>query len=295
MKKIGETKNFYVYTVTRDDATDGGILEVFVGDDSDEMLNQYLAAVRTDRGRKDLYNEWMSDGYERDRTEAKNDPWLATQLKSADRPLYFVAVKEDSQILTYENVYLVPAVIGDDVVCSAWGCGTPFYHVDGDDMTLTLFGSDHDAVWDIIDDWIDGGSIDLDAKPRRIVSSPQDVKQVFKLINRCNIYELRWVNKYSGREESGTFEIFNDAVAVFAAATGDYVPEENYIDYDPEGMMDFYDESGEIDARMCKRKALEELPDRGVTYLKNKTTGKVLFKEDLTESRRRPHRRGYVY
>ena len=294
MKKIGETKNFYVYAVTRDDATDGGILEVFVGDDSDEMLNQYLAAVRTDRGRKDLYNEWMSDGYEEDKIEAKNDPWLATQLKSADRPLYFVAVKEDSQILTYENVYLVPAVIGD-VECVAWGCGSLYYQEDRYDMTLNLFGSDHNAVWDIIDDWIEGGSIDLDAKPRRIISSPQDVKQVFKLINRCNIYELTWVNKYSGKEESGTFEILNDAVAVFAAATGDYIPEENYIDYDLEDMVDFYDESGEINARMCKRKALENLPDRGVTYFKNETTGKVLFKEDLTESRRRFHRRKHVY
>lgn len=294
MKKIGETKNFYVYTVTRDDATDGGILEVFVGDDSDEMLNQYLAAVRTDRGRKDLYNEWMSDSYEKDKIEAKNDPWLAYQLRCADRPLYFVAVKEDSQILTYENVYLVPAVIGD-VECVAWGCGSSYYQVDMYDITETLFGSDHDAVWDIIDNWIDGGSINLDTKPRRIVSSPQDVKQVYRLINRHNIYELRWLNEHSGKEESGTFEIINDAVAVFAAATGDYIPEENYIEYAPEDMMDFYDESGELDARMCKSKALEELPDRGVTYLKNKTTGKVLFKEDLTESRRRSHRRKYVY
>lgn len=288
MRMIGETRNFYVYAVTREDTMEGGVLEVFVADDSDEILNRYIAAVETDEGRKALYNEYMDDGYEEDKLKAKDDPWIADQLKCADRPLYFVAVREDSQILTYENVYLVPAVIGD-VENIAWGCGSIFYQEDSYDMTRTLFGSDHDAVWKIINNWIDGGSIDLDAKPRRIASSPQNTKQILKLINRCNDYELRWIDAGSGKEKSGVFEICNDAVAVFAAATGDYVPEENYIEYDPEELIYFYDESGKIDAGTCRRKALEEFPSRDIVYLENRTTGKVLYNRGLVESRRRPH------
>lgn len=289
MKRIGETENFYVYAVTREDTRDGGVLDMFIYDDSDEILNQYIAAVATDEGRKDLYNEWMYDGYEKDKLEAKNDPWLMEQLKSADRPLYFVVAKEDSQILTYENAYLVPAVIGD-VESIAWGSGGFYYQEDRYDITRNLFGEDHDAVWDIIYDWVDGGSIDLDAKPKRIASSPQDAKQFLKLFDRSNEYELRWIDEDSGEEKSGVYKVFNDAAAICAAATGSYAPEVDYIEYDPEEMLYFYDEAGEIDDDMCRRKAAEELPARGVVYLKNKTTGKVLYSRELVESRRRLRR-----
>lgn len=287
MKKIGETKNFYVYTITSDDDKSGGILDGFLYDDSDEYLNQFIAAVKSAEGRKALYNEWMYDGYEEDKLRAKDDPWIADQLKCASRPLYFVVAKEDSDILTYENGYLVPAVIGD-VENAAWGSGSFLYEEDRYDITRTLFGKDHDAVWDIINRWIDGGSTDLDVDPEKVASSPQDTEQASKLLDNTDTYELRWMD--GGREESITFNSFNDAVAIFAAAEGGYSAGYDGVEYDPEELLYFYDESGEIDAGMCKKKASEEFPARGVTYLKNKTTGKVLYSRSLAESRRRLHR-----
>lgn len=294
MKKLGETKNFYVYAVTGDEKY---MIDEVMGSEIDEELQYYLDATKSAEGKKALYNRWMYDDYEKDKLEAKNDKWIEDQLKVAGRPLYFVIVKPGSTVLAYGRAYFVPVPIGDvePVVYDTFG---NMYQEDRYDMTRYIFGDDCDAVWDLINDCIDEGSADLDAESGKLVGSSKDEDEAYDIFETdpC-YYELVYAIEGDNgpEEETVNFYEFNNGLAVYTVATGDYYPDDVESGYDSGYMMEFFDDVEDFTLDSCKKLALKEFPNRDIEegtplYLKNTDTGEVIYDARVSESRRRHHR-----
>ena len=292
MKQIGETKNFYIYAITGDEEY---IIDEIVPSDVDEELKYYLDATKSAEGKKALYNHWMYDNYAKDKLEAKNDEWLEEQLKAASRPLYLAVVKPKSTILAYDRAYFVPMPIGDvepmifDTFCE-------MYQVDRYDMSQEIFGADYNAVWRAIDRCVDGGSIDLDAGPEKLVSSPGDEARAYGIIFDDDPYTYDLIYTVEGEdgpeEVNASFCQFNNGLAVYDAATGTYDGDDVEHDHTIDYLIEFFDGVDDFTLDSCKELASRTFPDRDIDegvplYLKNRTTGEVLYDAKMSESRER--------
>ena len=292
MKKIGETKNFYVYAVTGDEKY---MIDEITGSTIDEELQYYLDATKSAEGKKALYNRWMYDDYEKDKLGAKNDEWLEDQLKVADRPLYFVIVKPESTIVAYDKAYFVPVPIGnvEPVIYDTFG---DMYQEDRYDMSRSIFGADYDAVWKIIDKCIGGGSVDY-AESEKLVGSSKDEDEAYDIFETDPYYyELVYATEGDNgpEEETVHFCEFNNGLAIYTVATGDYYSDTVESEHDSEYMMEFFEDVEDFTLNSCKKLALKEFPNRDLEegtplYLKNTDTGEVIYDARVSESRRRRH------
>ena len=294
MKKLGETKNFCVYAVTGDEKY---IIDEITGTTVDEELQYYLDATKSAEGKKALYNRWMYDDYEKDKLRAKDDKWIEDQLKVADRPLYFVVVKPGSPVLAYDRAYFVPVPIGD-VEPVVYDTFDDMYQEDRYDMTRYIFGDDCDAVWDLIDDCIDKGSADLDAESEKLVGSSKDEDEAYDMYETDPYYyELVYATEGDNgpEEETVHFSEFNNGLAVYTVANGDYYSDNVESEHDSDYMMEFFDDVEDFTLDSCKKLALKEFPNRDLEegtplYLKNTDTGEVIYDARVSESRRRRYR-----
>ena len=283
MRQIGETKNFYVYAITGDEEY---ILNEIVPSNVDKELKYYLDATKSAEGKKALYNHWMYGNYAKDKLEAKNDKWLEDQLKAASRPLYFVAVKPGSTILAYDSAYFVPMPIGD-VETVVFDTFCEMYQSDRYDMTREIFGTEYNAVWRVIDRYVDKGNIDLDAKSEKTVSSPEDEARAYGIVCGDDLYTydiVYLIEGEDGQEEeiSTSFCEFNNGLAVYDAAMGTYYEDDIEGDHVADYLMEFFDDVKDFTLDSCKKLASRTLPDRDIEagmplYLKNRTTGEVLY------------------
>lgn len=283
MRQIGETKNFYIYAITGDEEY---IIDEIVHSNVDKELKYYLDATKSAEGKKALYNHWMYNNYAKDKLEAKNDKWLEDQLKAASRPLYFIVVKPGSTILAYDRAYFVPMPIGD-VETVVFDTFCEMYQSDRYDMSQEIFGTDYNAVWRVIDRYVDKGNIDLDAESEKTVSSPEDEARAYGIVfgDSPYLYDIIYlIEGEDGQEEevSTSFCEFNDGLAVYDAAMGTYYEDDVEGDRVADYLMEFFDGVKDFTVDSCKKLALRTLPDRDIEagmplYLKNRATGNVLY------------------